>query len=56
MNLENNAPEEETYYNSESEAIETYIEPLHQMELTEIEADEIQRGLRIDDLLSIEWE
>lgn len=26
MNLENNAPEEETFYNSESEAIETYIE------------------------------
>lgn len=32
------------------------IEPLHQMELTEIDAEEINRGVRIQDLLSIEWE
>jgi hypothetical protein len=32
------------------------VEPLHQMELTEIEVDEIARGVQIQDLLSIEWE
>jgi hypothetical protein len=32
------------------------VEPLHKMELTIIEADEMSRGVRIQDLLSIEWE
>ena len=32
------------------------VQPLHQMELTEIESDEIMRGVQIQDLLSIEWE
>ena len=32
------------------------VEPLHKMELSIIEADEMIRGVRIQDLLSIEWE